>query len=103
MKLFGIILVATSFLAGSFVTVLDPREVNWYYMIPALLAGLAGLWLYRKAQHQETRAGDKLAGNMAILHTSLANILRQPGRTVRTRRRPARLRSAFRNRPLVPR
>jgi hypothetical protein len=45
-------------------------------MIPALLAGLAGLWLYRKAQHKETRGGDKLAGNMAILHTSLTNILR---------------------------
>jgi len=76
MKLFGIILVAASFLAGSFVTVLDPREVNWYYMIPALLTGLAGLWLYRKARHKETRGGDKLAGNMAILHTSLTSILR---------------------------
>lgn len=76
MKLFGVILVAVSFLAGSFVTVLDPREVNWYYMIPALLTGLAGLWLYRKAQHEETRGGDKLAGNMAMLHTSLTNILR---------------------------
>jgi hypothetical protein len=76
MKLFGIFLVAASFLAGSFVTVLDPREVNWYYMIPALLMGLAGLWLYRKAQHQESRAGDKLAGNMTTLNSSLKNILR---------------------------
>ncbi len=76
MKLFGIILVAVSFLAGSFVTVLDPREVNWYYMIPALLLGLTGLWLYRKAQSQESRAGDKLAGNMATLSSSLKNILR---------------------------
>lgn len=76
MKIFGMMLVAASFLAGSFLAVIDPREIIWGYMIPVLLAGLAGLWLHRKAHHQETRGGEKLAGNMTILRSSLANILR---------------------------
>ena len=75
MKIFALLLVIASFLAGSFLSVLDPREVNWAYLIPVLLAGVAGLWLYRAAQHRETRAGDRLAGNIDILAKSLANIL----------------------------
>jgi hypothetical protein len=75
MKIFALILVIASFLAGAFLSVLDPREVDWAYMVPVLIAGVTGLWLYRKAQHGEKRAGERLAGNMDILGRSLANIL----------------------------
>lgn len=74
MKIFAILLVIGSFLAGSFITVLDPREVNWSWMVPVLLIGTVGLWLARKARHEESRAGNKLADNMDILGRSLNNI-----------------------------
>lgn len=75
MKLFALILIIVSFLVGAFLAVLDPREVNWAYMVPVLAVGLTGLWVYRRAERTETRAGDRLAGNMEILNNSLGNIL----------------------------
>jgi hypothetical protein len=75
MKIFALLLVVASFLAGSFLSVLDPRLVDWKYMIPVLIIGLVGLVIYRKAQRKETRAGDRLAGNMETLSRSLGNIL----------------------------
>lgn len=76
MKTFALILVALSFLAGAFLSSLDPEAVNWVYMTPTLLLGLVGLWLHRKAAHREIHAGQRLAGNIDVLATSLDNIAR---------------------------
>ncbi len=75
MKTIALLLVFGSFLAGAFVSVLDPREVNWSWLVPALLVGIVGLWLSRKVRHEEAHAGNKLAGNMDVLSKSLNNIL----------------------------
>lgn len=74
MKTISLLIVFTSFLAGAYITVLDPREVNWPWMIPVLLVGVVGLWFSRKAEHTAARAGDKLAGNIEQLGKNLANI-----------------------------
>jgi hypothetical protein len=74
MKTIALILVFSCFLAGAFITVLDPREVNWTWMVPVLLVGAIGLWLSRKAAHQAARAGNKLAGNIEQLGKNLTNI-----------------------------
>ena len=44
-------------------------------MVPALLIGVIGLWLYRKAEHGESRDDEKLTGNIGTLSRSLDNIL----------------------------
>jgi len=75
MKILALILVIASFLAGAFLSVLDPQQVNWGYMIPVLVIGLTGLWIYRKVQREESRAGDRLADNINILDKSLTRIL----------------------------
>jgi len=75
MKIFALVMIFASFLAGSFISVLDPRLVDWNYLVPTLAVGLAGLWIYRKAAHAQTRAGDLLAGNISTLERSLSNIL----------------------------
>jgi len=75
MKLFALILVFGAFLAGAFVTVLDPRLVNWNFLVPALVVGVIGLWIHRKAQHAESRSGDRLASDIIVLQESLAQIL----------------------------
>ena len=74
MKNLALILVIASFLAGAFLSSLDPRTVNWSYMVPALLAGLVGLWLHRKAARSEIHGGQRLAGNIQVLGTSLESI-----------------------------
>ena len=75
MKWFAFVLIAASFLAGTFLSLLDPRAVDWNYMVPVLAAGVVGLWLHRKAHHGETRSGQRLAGNMETLKVSLGSIL----------------------------
>jgi len=75
MKTIALLLVFGAFLAGAFISVLDPREVNWTWLVPVLLIGIIGLWLARKVHHEEAHAGHKLAGNMDLLAKSLDNIL----------------------------
>ena len=79
MKLIAILLIIASFLAGAFLTVLDPRTVQWNYLLPTLIVGILGLVMFRKARHSETRADEKLAGNIETLGRSLENILRNLG------------------------
>jgi hypothetical protein len=74
MKTIALIMVIVSFLAGAFITVLDPRDVNWAWLVPILAFGTVGLWLARKAANQEATEGTKLAGNIDQLGTNLANI-----------------------------
>ena len=75
MKIFALILVIASFLAGSVLSVLDPRQVEWSFMAPALMVGVIGLWIHRKVQREESRAGHRLVGNIEILDKSLFSIL----------------------------
>lgn len=76
MKTFALLLVIAAFLAGAFLSSLDPQTVRWDLMLPVLAVGAAGLWLYRKAQRQENRAGQRLSGDISTLGASLDNILR---------------------------
>jgi len=75
MKTIALLLVMTSFLAGSFLSVLDPLTVNWKLMIPVLVVGIAGLFIYRRAQRFEAKEGALLSGNIENLSASLTNIL----------------------------
>jgi hypothetical protein len=76
MKSLAMLLIILSFLAGAFLASLDPRTMNWTLMVPALAVGVLGLWLHRKAEHGEIRAGGRLAGNIRSLGESLDNIHR---------------------------
>ena len=75
MKKISLLILFASFLAGAFLTSLDPREMNWAWYVPVLALGLAALFMHRKAVNSETRSGDRLAGNMDVLQTALARIL----------------------------
>jgi hypothetical protein len=76
MKTLALILFVGSFLAGAFLTSLDPETVAWSYMVPVLALGLVALWIHRKAEHSEIRSGERLAGNIQVLASSLDNIRR---------------------------
>lgn len=76
MKVLALILIIGAFLVGAFLSVLDPRTVDWALMTPVLVVGAIGLWLYRKAVHGESRAEHLLTGNIGTLATSLDNIVR---------------------------
>jgi len=74
-KTLALMIIMASFLAGAFITVLDPLQVNWVWFVPVLVIGVIALFIYRKAHHVEAKASHRLSGNIQILETSLANIL----------------------------
>jgi len=75
MKTTALLLVMAAFLTGSFLSVLDSQSVNWKLMVPVLLAGMAGLAVYRRAQHSAAKEGTMLSGNIESLSVCLDNIL----------------------------
>jgi len=76
MKTACLLLVIAAFLGGAFVSVLDPRAVDWTWLAPILAAGAMGLFGFRRALHREARSGDKVEGNMQTLAASLDNLCR---------------------------
>ena len=75
-KTLSLLIIMMSFLAGAFISVLDPTQVNWAWFVPVLVLGVTALFIYRKAHHGEAKASHRLSGNLQILDTSLANILK---------------------------
>ena len=74
-KTLSLLTIMASFLAGAFISVLDPRLVNWSWFLPVLIVGIIALFVYRKAHHGEEKSSHRLSGNLQILDTSLENIL----------------------------
>ena len=75
MKYITQILVFGAFLAGAYLSVLDPLLVNWAYMVPVLIVGVIGLVGYLKTHRAEARSGTRISGNMSVLTSSLENIV----------------------------
>lgn len=74
-KTVALLIIMAAFLAGAFISVLDPNQVNWNWFVPVLSVGVIALFTYRKAHHVEAKASHRLSGNLQILGSSLANIL----------------------------
>ncbi len=74
-KALSLLTIMASFLAGAFISVLDPTQVNWLWFTPVLTLGIVALIIYTKAHHGEAKASHRLSGNLQILDTSLINIL----------------------------
>ncbi len=74
-KTISLLVIMAVFLAGAFISVLDPTQINWTWFVPVLGVGLVALYIYKKAHHVEAKASHRLSGNLQILDTSLANIL----------------------------
>jgi len=74
-KVLSLLVIMASFLAGAFISVLDPTQVEWTWFVPVLAVGVIALFIFRKAHHVEARASHRLSGNLQILETSLGNIL----------------------------
>lgn len=74
-KTVALVVIIATFLAGAFISVLDPTQVNWSWFTPVLALGVLALYVFRSAHHSEAKAGHRLSGNLQILENSLANIL----------------------------
>jgi hypothetical protein len=70
-RMICLLVVMAAFLAGAFVSVLDPRSVEWGWLAPILAVGAAGLFGFRRALHREARSGERVEGNMQTLSDAL--------------------------------
>lgn len=69
---FGLIIVA--FLAGAFLAVLHPSEIDWILFLPVLAAGAVGVVILRRARHASASASHVMEENREILERSLERI-----------------------------
>jgi hypothetical protein len=74
MKRFGYVLIAISFLAGSYFAVIDTDGVAWTGAIPSLLLGLAGVAMVQLQVRGSQRASDTVKSNIEQLDASLQRI-----------------------------
>jgi len=74
-KIIALIIIMGSFLAGAFISVLDPQLVDWSWFAPVLMVGVTALVVFRKAHHGEAKSSHRLSGNMQTLDSSLTSIL----------------------------
>ena len=79
MKLFGFVLIAAGFLAGSYLTSLDPRLVQWSYFLPALVIGLGGVALVRMSTRQAAQADEKVSSDIQVIEKSLSSLVSKVG------------------------
>ncbi|MFC3050531.1 hypothetical protein [Kordiimonas pumila] len=69
------LLTILAFLAGAFLTSLDPKHVNWVTFVPVILAGVLGVIIAKRLASAEAHSDDVLTANRAELTNSLNRIV----------------------------
>jgi hypothetical protein len=75
MQKIGLTLITLSFLAGSYLTVLDHLEVNWGYLLPFLVLGFVGVGLVQLGKKRAAQDSEAITENLSIIERSLNNIV----------------------------
>jgi len=75
MKNVALLIVVLAFLAGAFITSLDPRLVDWIYFIPVILIGALGVYIYLRSLKIAAQSSDLLAADKKVLSSSIENIV----------------------------
>lgn len=76
MSVIAKLLVVFAFLAGAFLTALDPLQVNWGVFVPIVMAGVLGIVLHKREEHAAAKDSTVLKENRADLEASLDNIVK---------------------------
>ncbi len=75
MQPLGYMVVVAAFLAGAFLSSLDPRLVDWGWFVPVVAVGAVGVLLLRWVAHQTASSDEVLANNRSHIEDSLARIV----------------------------
>jgi len=76
MNRIGLILIALSFLVGSYITVLREWTVNWTGFLPVLAVGLVGVALVQLSQRRQAQEQDKVEEDIQSIEESLEKIVK---------------------------
>jgi hypothetical protein len=72
----GLLLITLSFLAASYVSVLDSVTMDWGLFLPALVVGVIGIALVQWAKRKHASETDRVASDLSVLEGSLQNVVR---------------------------
>ncbi|NNJ72167.1 MAG: hypothetical protein HKP09_03190 [Enterobacterales bacterium] len=75
-RIIGQLMVATGFLCGAFLTSLDKNLVNWQYFIPAMVIGVLGVLIIRKADKNQATSEGVLSTNITNIEESIDRIVK---------------------------
>jgi len=75
MKRLGLILIAVSFLIGSYITVLHEWTVNWTPFLPVLIVGLGGVALVQISERRHSQQEELVEENIQSIEESLSKIV----------------------------
>jgi hypothetical protein len=75
LKTFGYLLITISFLAASYLAVIDVEVVPWGKAVPAMLVGVVGVVLLRVSSRGQRKSIDKVRSSIGKLEQSLAAIV----------------------------
>jgi hypothetical protein len=72
----GLALITVSFLATSYLGVLDATVVNWGVFVPLLLVGAIGIGFVQWAKRKRAGETDRIASDLTVVEESLQNLVR---------------------------
>lgn len=75
-KRIGLALITVSFLAASYVSVLDATVVNWAFFLPLLFIGVVGIGFVQLSKRKRAGETDRIASDLSVIEESLQNVLR---------------------------
>ena len=75
MKTFGSVLLTLGFVVGSYLAVLEPRDLDWRFFLPALLVSAAGMAMIRFGGMQAATAEERLVSDIENARDSLDTIV----------------------------
>ncbi len=80
MKRIGLALISAAFLAGAYLSVLDPVEIAWMPFVMVLATGFVGVAILRRAQGADANATERIESDTQTMQSSLARIVEEVGK-----------------------
>ncbi len=75
MKILGLMLLIAGFIASATISVVHKEMVNWFHFVPALLIGVIGVVMLRKAAHGHKKSEHKLTSDIKSIESNLGKIV----------------------------
>lgn len=75
-KKIGLSLITVSFLAASYISVLDSTVIEWQLFIPALLIGAVGIGFVQLGKRKHAGQTERIASDLTAIEGSLQNVVR---------------------------
>lgn len=75
MKKSGYLLITVAFLAGAYLTSLDPEKVMWQYFIPVVIVGFIGVTVIKISNKKATHTEERFTKNLSDIESSINNIV----------------------------